>query len=107
MFSEHQNVHEKLRPGGEWANDGRGPMSSQEWASVEAYMGLFEHCERMLANNLLDPETFQAIYAYRLHNIVNNQIICSTKLCLEAENWKDFIALLGRLKINYSSDSNM
>ena len=44
----HFEPHLKLRPGGEWAGTGKGPINAQEWAQLEAYMGLFEHCEIML-----------------------------------------------------------
>lgn len=100
MFSEHQAVHLKLRPGGEWANHGNGPSTPSEWAAVEAYMGLFEHCERMLAQNLIDHQTFRAVYAYRMHNICNNQVIVNAKLQMEHAEWKDFISLLKRLEIS-------
>jgi len=46
-FSEHAEVHKALRPGGKWAVGG-GPQTNDDWARVDAYMGLFEHCEIML-----------------------------------------------------------
>jgi hypothetical protein len=99
MFSHHDEVHIKLRPGGAWAFQGAGPASVEDWAKVEDYMGLFEHCELMLRKGLLDWETFGAIFSYRLHNIVANEAIVDAKLRRERDSWQAFIRLLKRLKI--------
>lgn len=99
MFHEHKDVHAKLRDGGEWAIDGSGPANSAEWASLEAYMGLFEHCERMMEEGLLDIKTFKSIYEYRIHNIIHNPTIYQAKLVDERAYWKDFLALMKRCDI--------
>lgn len=99
MFHEHKDVHTKLRDGGEWAADGSGPSNPAEWANLEAYMGLFEHCERMMDEGLLDIKTFKSIYEYRIHNIVSNSIIYQAKLIDEVAYWTDFIALMKRCDI--------
>src|SRR6266446_3531197 len=52
-FSKYDSVHRRLRPGGAWA-EGAGPTTAEEWAELEAYMGLFEHCEVMLEQRLID-----------------------------------------------------
>jgi|YNPBryulayer2012_1023412.scaffolds.fasta_scaffold08913_2 hypothetical protein len=100
MFAQHDEVHIKLRPGGEWAIPNAGPKTVEDWAKVEDYMGLFEHCELMLRRGLLDWETFSLIFSYRLHNIVANQIIVDAKLRRERESWQAFLRLLKRLKID-------
>lgn len=99
MFTQHDEVHIKLRPGGEWTSNNTGPKSVEEWAKVEDYMGLFEHCEIMLRKRLIDWETFGLIFSYRLHNIAANKIIVSVKLRQERKSWQAFIRLLNRLKI--------
>jgi hypothetical protein len=99
MFSQHDEVHIKLRPGGEWTSLNAGPKTPEDWAKVEDYMGLFEHCELMLRKGLIDWETFEAIFSYRLHNIVANKIIVDAKLRQKSESWQAFIRLLKRLKI--------
>jgi len=78
-FARHDEVQRRLRPGGLWAN-GKGPEIPEDWASAEAYMGLFEHCEVMLKQDLIDESTFREIYAYRLSNIVANETIRREKL---------------------------
>jgi hypothetical protein len=100
MFSQHDAVHLKLRPGGEWTVFGSGPTTGEEWAKVEDYMGLFEHCELMLRGKLIDRKTFEAIFSYRLHNLLANRRIVDAKLHNEGESWTLFLSLLKRLKIN-------
>jgi hypothetical protein len=93
MFAEHDEVHFRLRGGG-WPEGHTGPSTSQEWAKVESYMGLFEHCNRMLEEGLIDLETFRHIYKYRVQNILNNQTIVQAKLNkANRDNWKDFVDL--------------
>src|SRR3712207_5634197 len=59
MMSVHDEVHLKLRPGGEWAVNGAGPKTAADWAKLEDYMGFFEHCEVLLRKKLIDWETFE------------------------------------------------
>jgi hypothetical protein len=76
-----------------------GPITADEWADVEAYMGLFEHCEIMLEQRLIDEKTFREIYAYRLNNLVANDAIRTMKLIRLAKGWKRFLALLKRMNV--------
>ena len=80
MMSEHNHIHMMLLPGGEWQDPDKGPSSVEEWASVDSYMGLFEHCELMLRRKLIDVETFIAVYRYRLRYILANDRIVYAKL---------------------------
>lgn len=100
MFQSHDPVHLKLRPGGKWSSNSSGPKEPEEWAELEDYMGLFEHCEIMMNLGLIDVQTFSDIFAYRLRNIVANSLICEKKLRQEAESWKKFISLLQRFDIS-------
>lgn len=84
-FLQHRMVHLQLRPGGCWATGAEGPNTVEDWAMVEAYMGLFEHCEEMLKQKLMDFKIFRNAYKYRLENIVQNEIIVREKLINEAE----------------------
>lgn len=102
-FSRHDRVHRLLRPGGLWAK-GDGPNNSEDWADVEAYMGLFEHCEIMLKERLIDEKTFKEIYDYRLRNIVGNKAIREEKLVSRKDSWKRFLDLLKRFEIELPSD---
>jgi hypothetical protein len=102
-FSAFDDVHQKLRPGGAWSGDGSGPVETEEWIRLEAYMGLFEHCNIMLNDGLIDEKTFEKIYAYRLRNIVKNRTIVDAKLKNEDRRkyWEEFAALLDRFGIEF------
>lgn len=64
-------------------------------------MGLFEHCEIMLSQKLIDQATFREIYRYRLQNLMLNNWVRVEKVCCRAEGWKRFIALLQRMEVEY------
>jgi len=99
MFADHDEVHRNLRPGGKWASQGSGPETSEEWAKVEAYLGLFETCEDILSARLIDVESFRQSYGYRVVNIVANDTIRCKKLVALAQYWKRFNKLARRLDI--------
>jgi hypothetical protein len=89
MFGDFADVHLKLR-GGDWP----GPDSAEEWTRVEAYMGLFEHCSRMLQDKLIGIDTFKRLYGYRIGNILANRRIVEKKLIDHGKDWQDFIELV-------------
>jgi hypothetical protein len=88
QFEKHDADHRLLRPGGDWAGARGGPTTVEEWAKVEAYMGLFEHCEIMLDQKLIDESTFEEIYRFRLGNFVANDTIRREKRCNRPEGWE-------------------
>jgi hypothetical protein len=105
MFSAHDEVHLNLRPGGPWAGGSGAPTSAREWAKLEDYMGLFEHCEIMLEAGLIDIRTFKELFVYRLSNIVANKEIVRAKLLgVEGESWARFKSLLGRFGIHIGAE---
>jgi|SRR5215218_3717674 len=78
MFASHAKVHKKLRRGGDWrkkGNEDQPAPGSVDEADLIAYMGLFEHCEYMLEDKLLDERTFKKIYAYRLDILLKNNSV--------------------------------
>jgi hypothetical protein len=102
MSRYYDDVHIKLRPGGDWAEQNTGKYKGPtpaEMPSVEDYMGFFEHCKVMLDRELIDSDTFKKIFAYRLRNIVANPIIVEEKLKKRGVWWEDFIKLLEELEI--------
>ncbi|MFQ5709616.1 MAG: hypothetical protein ACE5HO_19340, partial [bacterium] len=96
MFGEYETVHLKLR-NGKWPEN----PSAQQWAELEAYMGLFEHCKAMLNDELLDSETFKNIYGYRVRNLLAYPNI-RQKLERNRPSWKLLWALIDQLKIEES-----
>ena len=94
LFREHTEVHVRLRPGGDWASESKGPESNEEWAAVERYMGLFERIKVMIDDGIVDLDTVDKLYGYRVFNIANNTIIRKAKLEGErAKYWAKFIEL--------------
>lgn len=71
----YDDVHFSLRPGGKWSKSNSGPNKPSQWARVESYMGLLEHMNIMLREQILREEVFQKIYGYRINNIFHNDII--------------------------------
>jgi hypothetical protein len=100
-FRYHQDAHIKLRPGGDWTlgPDGDwirgagGPTFPQDGPAIEGYMGLFERVWALHKLGLIDIETIDGFYGYRLFNIVANPVIYEEKLVKHADGWRDFIAL--------------
>ncbi len=95
-FREHDPIHLKLRdrpPGYHWWKDHE--PSGEEWAEVEAYMGLFERVWVLVKDGSLDIEVVERLYGYRIENIVINDRIRKTKLedQSRARYWIDFIEL--------------
>jgi len=93
-------VHANLRPGGVWCDTGVGPKTSFDWLIVEDYLGLFENCEKMLEDNVLDSELFRRSYLYRLKNIVYNDQIMNDKINNINEDWILFKSLMKRYGLN-------
>lgn len=98
-FSRFDSVHVKLRPRGAWTG-GAGPETAEDWAQVEAYMGLFEHCELMLRDRLLDAATFRKIYRYRVKNLLDSQPIVQAKMIEHGESWTEFLNLVRRFGLS-------
>lgn len=99
MFAKHDDVHILLR-GGAWSTPESGPETVEEWAMLEDYMGLFEHCELLIAKGLIDEKTFQKIFRYRIENILENRLIARAKLVEEKSCWETFIDLVKRMKLS-------
>ena len=96
-FARFDEVHLKLRPGGDWSGTNKGPETVEEWVKVEGYMGLFEHCEFMLRQGLLNEQVFIESFKYRVVNLYANPVIKKAKLVEKAAGWSRFIALGDRL----------
>ena len=84
-----------------------GPKTAEQWREVEAYMGLFEHCETMFKDKLIDLDTFNDIYRYRLSNLMANRKIVLEKLGRQRHGYTRFLALLKRVKIKAPPKKNL
>src|SRR5690606_16025530 len=70
MFRHHQEVHLALRKG-KWSVGVSGPETNEEWAAVDAYMGLFERVHLLIERKIIDKETVERLYGYRIQNILD------------------------------------
>ena len=89
LFSQHNNVHKRLRPGGKWAGGIGAPSSAEEWSMLERYMGMFERVKVLLNDGLLDIDAVERFYGYRVRNIVANDEIVKTKRLFTKGEWKE------------------
>jgi hypothetical protein len=99
QFRVHWDVHVALRPGGRWTAPGAGPESSEDWARVESYMGLFERLNTLHRNGVLPLPYIRQFYRYRLNNLWANQVIRREKMDARPERWRDLIELSHKLDI--------
>jgi hypothetical protein len=97
MLQKHNDVHIRLRPGGEWAKGNTGPKNNEEWAAVERYMGLFERVNILVEDKIIDIDTIDRLYGYRIINISENKVIRQAKLEQESQSWQDFIKLKDKI----------
>jgi hypothetical protein len=89
-FNDHHTVHVMLR-NGEWEK-----VEEKPWPELDAYLGLMEHCEIMICNELLDFKTFNDIYGYRVLNAVGYESI-RDKLEKHKDSWTNFFSLYLRI----------
>ncbi len=74
MLLQHQDVHARLSGLG-WPNGKSEPETPEEWIAVDIYMGLFERIQVLIEDSIVDFDTFDRLYGYRVFLIVNNPVI--------------------------------
>ena len=98
MFNKFDELNLQLRPTGEWRE--KQSFSKEEWGLIEDYMGVFEHCELMMQDKVIDEDRFKKIFSYRIENLVSNESIVKHKLIEEKDSWTTFIELLTRIGVS-------
>ena len=93
MLSKYDDVDSDLI-------EGNGPKDNDAKRKFEAFMGLFEHCGRMINDGLLSLETFKSIYEYRIKNMLTNNWIREDKLQDNRKGWCDFLDLCRKLGLD-------
>jgi len=103
LLRQHDDVHRQLDSptGRKWL------PSDQDWPAIEAYMGVFERIQLLVERRILDIETVDRLYSYRVINIVLNDHIRSEKLGEKAEFWPDFFALWKSLQGQKAWEANL
>jgi hypothetical protein len=99
-FDKFHHIHVLLRPDGDWAEGRSKPTTVDEWADVEAYMGLFERVYFLLDEGLIKEQIVRDLYRYKISNVVVNATIHQRKLVENAAGWEKFLTLCKRLGIS-------
>jgi hypothetical protein len=84
-FRHHEDVHRALRPGGKWAS-GAAP-TKDDYPDIERYMGMFERLKIFVDDGLIDIETADHLYGYRIRNLVANPHIVEAKELVQPAEW--------------------
>lgn len=88
------DVHRRLRPGGDWAKGATGPVTGEDWAEIDAYMGLFERMNYLVERKLIGIDYVDRFYGYRYDNLIAHPDIRRQKLeGEERDSWQDFLEL--------------
>ncbi|MBV9390356.1 MAG: hypothetical protein JOY96_00540 [Verrucomicrobia bacterium] len=99
VFASYDDIHTNLRPSGNWYGSNTLPADSPDMGRTEIYMGLFEYCDRLLEERLIDKQAFADSYRYRLRNLLTNRWVIEQKLVARRKDWKAFINLCYRLDV--------
>lgn len=104
MFQRYDPLYMHLRfNGGDWCCQDRvGPSSPEEIAQLCDYLGLFEHCNILLEQKIIDFQTFESIYKTRVIGLLSNKIIRENEL-KDRKKWSTFYQLLNKLDLLDSS----
>jgi len=97
IFQQHKDIHKRLRPGGIWGDGQTGPTDVDEWIALESYMGLFERINILIEDRIVDIDTIDRLYGYRIINISENRIVREAKLEKKSDYWQDFIKLRNKI----------
>jgi hypothetical protein len=103
VFAWYDDVHASFRPGGKWHGSG-APQTAEDMARIELYLGLFEYCDRLLEENLVDSQDFGRSYNYRLSNALKNRWVVGEKLVNRRKDWLRFINLCYRSHVEMPAD---
>lgn len=74
LMEQHNEVHGRLTGLG-WPDGRTGPESIEEWIKVGRVLGLFEYMQILVKDGIIDIDTVDKLYSYRLFHLVNNEII--------------------------------
>jgi hypothetical protein len=96
MFDDHEDVHRSLQTDMTWRDVDRD-VSDAEAIAIVAYMGMFELVYKMLQRGLLDWDTFQDVFGYRILLIMNSPAIVTATLVENGRWWLIFRQLAAHL----------
>lgn len=101
LMEQHNELHVRLMPrlkGGGWPGGREGPDTPEDWIGVGRLMGLFEYIQILVEDGVLDANTVDKLYSYRIIPLVNNQFIYERHLTETTNTWTGFKKLWESLK---------
>jgi hypothetical protein len=96
LMEQHNEIHGRLTGLG-WPDGRKGPDTVQEWLQVGRLLGLFEYIQILVQDGLLDLNTVDELYSYRLFHLWNNEIIRQRHFA-DDRTWTGVVKLLDELK---------
>jgi hypothetical protein len=96
LMEQHNEVHARLTGLG-WSDGKTGPDTVEEWIKVGRALGLFEYINILVKDGLIEIDTVDKLYSYRLFHLVNNEIIRNRHFNAHS-GWDGVIELLTDLK---------
>lgn len=97
LMEQHNELHARLTGGG-WPVGRKGPETREEWIKVGRLMGLFEYIQILVEDGVLDVDTVDRLYSYRILPLVNNELIYQRHLTKANNTWKGFKKLWESLR---------
>jgi hypothetical protein len=96
LMEQHNEIHGRLTGLG-WPDGRKGPDTVEEWIQVGRLLGLFEYIQILVQDGLLDLDTVDELYSYRLFHLWNNEVIRHRHFG-DNRTWTGVVKLLGELK---------
>lgn len=96
LMEQHNEVHGRLTGLG-WPDGRTGPETVDEWIKVGRVLGLFEYIQILVKDGIIDIDTVDELYSYRLVHLVNNETI-RKRYFADQEKWSGVIKLWDALR---------
>ena len=96
LMEQHNEVHSRLTGLG-WPDGRLGPETVEEWIKVGRMLGLFEYIQILVRDKIIDIDTVDKLYSYRLFHLVNNETIKERYFSNDG-SWDGVVKLLDALK---------
>jgi hypothetical protein len=96
LMEQHNELHSRLTGLG-WPEGRTAPQTVEEWIQVGRMLGLFEYIQILVADKIIDIDTVDKLYSYRLFHIVNNKEIYNRYFSADG-SWDGVTKLLEALK---------
>lgn len=97
LMDQHNEVHIRLTGMG-WSINPKGPVTREEWVKVGRLLGLFEYINILYVDRIIDADTIDDLYSYRLFHALNNDTIREKHFENKNRTWSGIISLLIQLR---------